>query len=431
MEADYTTPFGYSLHYRVEGTGSEKILFVIGFCASASYWGPLISGIHAKYPGRYTTCVYDQRGTGLSSTSLAEKCTSVTVARDALGLLLHLSWIGRQVPLHLVAWSMGGFGSIELLNMLLRELDSILNISSLTLCNTGHKLSFLPIKAWIPVLKLIGKGASSLLLGISPRWMIPDVLKLHYSKTFLQDSEIHKNLSIEYETRSPFNAPLSKSLIGILQQFYAVLTHYVPRERMKAIKDSGLTIHAVISSEDCLIHPTASMTLARILNCDFSYLPGGHMSHVEHTDVIVERLVGIWEQGLEKKYPQYKKYNHVKAPMSRAMSLGTPSEISTGLKSYGMRNADIRIDETTIIASLNQLVRGGMDVWSFHSIRQRMREPGRLFIAPALIFPVALIQLRKILLGKHSKTERCIELGLLLYIIGLVSLVHEVSREEG
>ena len=117
--------------------------------------------------------------------------------------------------------------------------------------------------------------------------------------------------------------------------------------------------------------------------------------------------------------------------MSRAMSLGTPSEISTGLKSYGMRNADIRIDETSIIASLNQLVRGGMDVWSFHSIRQRMREPGRLFIAPALIFPVALIQLRKILLGKRSKTERSIELGLLLYIIGLVSLVHEVSREEG
>ena len=432
IEGDYSTSFGYSLHYRLDGSGSEKILLVIGFCSSAAYWGPLVDAIHSKYPGRYTTCIYDQRGTGLSSTSVAEKFSSVTIARDAIGLLLHLNWVEKNTPLHLIAWSMGGFGSIELINSLLREVGATLNLCSLTLCNTGHKFSFLPARAWLPVLRSIGKGFLSFFFGVPTKWMIPDILKLHYSRSFLKDVYNSQMLAKEYESRSPFNAPLSKSLVTIIQHFYAVLTHYVSRDRMKAIRDSGISLHSVVSSEDILIHPTASMTLARILNCDFSYLAGGHMSHVENTDVIVERLVAIWDIGLDKKYPQYKKYQPLNGTISRAMSVGTPTAMShVSSISGGSRSNDWPLTEAATIALLNKLVLSGMDKWSLISIIKRMRQPGRLFIAPALIFPIVIIQLRKIILGNLSKTERYIELSLLMYVLFLVFVVHEVTREEG
>lgn len=432
IEGDYPTSFGYSLHYRLDGSGSEKILLVIGFCSSAAYWGPLVDAIHSKYPGRYTTCIYDQRGTGLSSTRVVEKFSSVTIARDVIGLLLHLNWVEKNAPLHLIAWSMGGFGSIELINSLLREVGATLNLCSLTLCNTGHKFSFLPARAWVPVFKSIGKGILSFFFGVPTKWMIPDILKLHYSRSFLNDVHNHKMLSKEYESRTPFNAPLTKSLVAIIQHFYAVLTHYVPRDRMKAIRDSGISLHSVVSSEDILIHPTASMTLARILNCDFSYLAGGHMSHVENTDVIVERLVAIWDIGLDKKYPHFKKYQSVNGSISRAMSVGTPTAMSNvSTISGGSRSNDWPLTEAATIALLNKLVLSRMDKWSLISIIKRMRQPGRLFIAPALIFPIIIIQLRKIICGNLSKTERFIELSLLLYVLFLVLVVHEVTREEG
>jgi len=431
VEGDYITPFGYSLRYKLVGNGSEKILLVIGFCSSADYWSPLVESIHAKYPGRYTTCIYDQRGTGSSSTSITEKCSSTTIARDALGLLLQLKWIANHTPLHIVAWSMGGFGSIEFLNSLLRTIGGTLNICSLTLCNTGYKLSFLPVKAWLPLGASIGKGLLSLLLGIPTKWLIPDILKLHYSPNFLKDHSKKTMVAKAYEARTPFNSPLSKSVVTILQHLYASLTHYVPRERMMAIRDCGISMHAVVSSEDILIHPTASMTLAKILNCDFSYLAGGHMSHVENTDVVVERLMNIWEKGLDRKYPQYKKFYPSNTSINRAMSMGNPSVISHAAHSNSNRNKDWPLSEEDTIEILHRLVNGKMDTWSLYSIIKRLNEPGRLFLAPALLFPILIIQARKIFSGKLSKSERTIEIALLTYIFWLVFVVHEVTREQG
>jgi hypothetical protein len=200
---------------------------------------------------------------------------------------------------------------------------------------------------------------------------------------------------------------------------------------MMAIRDCGISMHAVVSSEDILIHPTASMTLAKILNCDFSYLAGGHMSHVENTDVVVERLMNIWEKGLDRKYPQYKKFYPSNTSINRAMSMGNPSVISHAAHSNSNRNKDWPLSEEDTIEILHRLVNGKMDTWSLYSIIKRLNEPGRLFLAPALLFPILIIQARKILSGKLSKSERTIEIALLTYIFWLVFVVHEVTREQG
>jgi pimeloyl-ACP methyl ester carboxylesterase len=434
VEGDYSTPFGYSLHYRLDGNGAEKILLIIGFSACGAYWGPLVDAIHSKYPGRYTTCMYDQRGVGQSTTVVSEKCSSVTIARDILGMLLHQGWLGKQTPLHLIAWSMGGFGSIEFVNMLLRELGGTLNLCSLTLCNTGHKLVFPAARALIPGFTALGKGILSLVFGFGTKWIIPDILKLHYSESYLSDRVTYSKLLKEYEARSPFNAPISRTVVALLQHIYAVLTHYVPKERMRVIRDCSLPIHAIVSSEDVLIHPTASITLARILNCDFSYLPGGHMSHVEHTDEVLDRLVDIWEQGLTRKFPHFRRSNN-SPQMSRAMSVASPTDVrmTSGVPAYKQAlSTDWPMSEVTVIDVLTKIMLSRMDSWSLSSIIERLRKPGRLVLAPALFFPILIIQMRKVLWNRtFSKGERAVELGLLMYMLLLIFVVQEVTREEG
>ena len=434
IEGDYKTPFGYSLHYRLDGAGAEKIFLVIGFSACCAYWGPLVDEIHAKYPGRFTTCVYDQRGVGLSTSSFTEKCSSTTIARDILGMLLHLDWIGKQTPLHLIAWSMGGFASIEFVNMLLREIGGLLNLTSLTLCNTGHKLTIPAAASFVPAISCISKGFLSLVFGIPTRWIIPDILKVHYSPSYLSDPVRYSNLVKEYETRSPFNAPMSRSAVALLQHSYAVLTHYVPRNRMKAIRECGLPIQAIVSSEDLLIHPTASITLARHLNCDFSYLPGGHMSHVEHTDIVIEKLVSIWDDGLARKFPHYRKPTpSLSSSMSRTMSLGVPSDFPTGISLHkAIGSLDWPLPEAAILQRLGGIMLSRMDRWTAMSLLARLRKPGRLIIAPVMVLPIVIIQLRKIFfLKKLTTKERVVEVALLWYIFILIFVAQEVTRAEG
>jgi pimeloyl-ACP methyl ester carboxylesterase len=434
-EGDYQTPFGYSLHYRIDGTGAEKVFLVIGFSSCGAYWGPLVDAIHSTHPGRYTTCIYDQRGVGKSTTCAFEKCSTTTIARDVLGLLLHLEWIGKHTPLHLIGWSMGGFASIEFVNMLLREIGGLLNLTSLTLCNTGHKFTFPAAKALIPGFTCFAKGILSLIFGIPTKWMVPDILKVHYSPTYLADRERYEKLVAEYGTRSPFNAPMTETAVALLQHMYAVLTHYVPRSRMKAIRESGLPIHAVVSSEDLLIHPTASITLSRYLDCDFSYLPGGHMSHCIHTDIIIERLVSIWDAGLSRKFPHYRMSNQAAAPtIPRTMSLaiGRDLQLSNVVNGKVFGSLDWPMTESLVVHKLNEVMMQRMDRWSVSSLVSRFRKPGRLIIAPALVLPIVIVQLRKIFcVPKLSRKDRMVETGLLLYVFVLIFVVQEVTRGEG
>ncbi len=431
------TPFGYSLNYRLDGTGDEKILLVIGFSACGQYWGPLVDAIHNKYPGRYTTCIYDQRGVGKSTTKFLEKFSSTTIARDILGILLHLGWIARHVPLHLISWSMGGFGSIEFVNLLLKEVNGTLNLSSLTLCNTGHKFAFPAARSLVPGFSAVCKGFLCFMFGISTKWFIPEILLMHYSKSFLSDPVVYNRLMKEYETRSPFNVPMSRTVIAILQHSYAVLTHYVPTKRMEAIRDCGLPMHAIVSTEDALIHPTASITLARILNCDFSYLPGGHMSHVEHTDIVLEKLVAIWDVGLSKKFPHFRKpdsqleISQLGGPMTRTKSQAMPFRKDFASMPEVLVQMAMGWNEEDTINKLNQLILTRIDRWSLASLRSRLRQPGRLILGPAMVLPLVVIQLRKICGANKSKTERATELLMLMYIFALMLVVQEVTRENG
>ena len=157
------------------------------------------------------------------------------------------------------------------------------------------------------------------------------------------------------------------------------------------------------------------------------------MSHVEHTDVVLDKLVGIWDMGLSRKFPHFKRAV-VPPHIPRNFSMGSPILSPNGdANILGAVSGDWPAGDTAkVIEKLKKLVEGGIDRWGFKSALKRLKQPGRLVIGPALVLPIVLIQLKKILLDSNlSKRAKFTELALLVYIFALILIVQEVTREDG
>ncbi len=158
------------------------------------------------------------------------------------------------------------------------------------------------------------------------------------------------------------------------------------------------------------------------------------MSHVEHTDIVLEKLVGIWDTGLSRKFPHFKRAFGTASMIPRNFSTGSPlmsphnGEAGVGVVSGEWLNKN----PSDVIDKLKELVRGGIDRWDIRTPLKRLKQPGRLVIGPALVLPIVVIQLKKLLLDTHlTKRAKFTELGLLIYIFVLILIVQEVTREDG
>ena len=424
-EGFYQTDFGYKLSYEIKGSGCEHVLFVMGFCCNKAYWGSCVDQIHALYPGKYTTCTYDQRGVGKSTDSWCHKTSSKTLARDILGLLLHLNWIDRKIPLHLVGWSMGGFACIEFIATILNEMNHTLNICSLTLANTGHKLTFPPAAGMYHGLMAIFKGFLSGIGYTRGRWVVPHAVSMHYSAKYLAEDDNRAALEAEYyNSRSPFDMPLIHRFRMLCGHFRAVLTHYVPEDRMKLIRESGLAMNAVVSTDDVLIHPTASINLANSLHCGFSYLDGGHMSHIEHMPDFIEILTRLWDRGLGLKFPHMMRpvAHHVltsktfSAPDFQAEEMSLPRPMRSWPD-----DVDVKHMLTKIMSRMDP-----ERLFNF----ERLKNPGRLILLPLLLSPLIIRMVSRIRRGDSSK-GKLREVSVVLYVLLLLFLVQETARVHG
>ena len=424
-EGTFYSDFGYSLSYETVGEGAERVLFVMGFACNRSYWGRSVDELHSSYPGKYTTCVFDQRGVGRSTDSLCAKTSTTTFARDILGLLLHLGWIDRTIPVHLVGWSMGGFACLEFLGWLLTETNHTLNVCSLTLANTGHKMTLPPASGLYDGCMAVLKTVLS--LPTRGQSIVPHAVSLHFSAPFLA-GDARKSIEKDYyATRSPFDKILMLSARTLLGHVKAVLTHHVTDEKMSLIRDSGLPILAIVSTEDKLIHPTASINLANSLRCPFSYLPGGHMSHIEHPDVFISQLVALWDRGCGLKFP------HLMRPVKKqsANPLGARMQSAPDI---AQRNPAIPRplrswpDDMEVKHILHKMM-GRMDADNLIDI-ERLKHPGRLIVMPVLLAPLLLRMISR-MRKKDTLKEKLAELPIVLYVLVLLLIVQETARIHG
>ncbi|KAJ3331682.1 hypothetical protein HDU91_003281, partial [Kappamyces sp. JEL0680] len=95
---DVARPGGYSINYELHGTGSIRVLCIIGYMASMAGWDPVL----AHFLGRrsnYQFLVLDNRGVGM--------------AEDVIAVLQHIGWTDDR-SVHLCGLSMGGMIAQEL-----------------------------------------------------------------------------------------------------------------------------------------------------------------------------------------------------------------------------------------------------------------------------------------------------------------------------
>lgn len=96
---------GKTLSYEIHGTGSEKIILVMGLLASRYSWRETVDHFMSKDGDKYSVLVYDNRGVGKSSAPWGRYTTGM-LAADALDLLNHVGW-KEDRSVHLNGVSMG------------------------------------------------------------------------------------------------------------------------------------------------------------------------------------------------------------------------------------------------------------------------------------------------------------------------------------
>ena len=119
------------LDYEIHGTGSEKIVLIMGLLASRYSWRETVRHFMSKSGDDYSILVFDNRGVGRSSAPWGRYTTSM-LAADVLDLLDHLGW-NQERSIHVNGVSMGGMVSLEL------ALLCGSRIKSLTLTSTCAK----------------------------------------------------------------------------------------------------------------------------------------------------------------------------------------------------------------------------------------------------------------------------------------------------
>jgi pimeloyl-ACP methyl ester carboxylesterase len=413
FQGTFESGFGYDLCFEVCGSGYEKVIFIMGFLCNRAYWGSLIDELHGKYPGKYTTLCFDQRGTGESTDSLLAKMSTSTLGRDILGLLLHLNWIDRKIPLHIVGWSMGGFAALEFMGSLLQEIHSSLNICSITLANTGQKFTFPTALGFFHSFACIVKGAMSCLLNGRGRWIIRHVLSLHFSSEYTK-TNFSKLEHLYFEKMNPFSKPINRQLISLAKHLVCAATHHVASKKIDLIRDSAVPIHAIVSTKDQVIHSASSVALAGRLECGFTLVKGGHMSHFENSSVFLTCLLKVWSEGLDKKFPHFKRI--VQTQFSSSPSLKSDEARPNRISDWP--------SDQNVLSSLEKLY-SSLDT-SYFTI-ERVRHPGRIFVLPLLLSPIIL----RLVLRLKSRQQVREDIGIFLYIVVLLLIVQEITRNSG
>eukprot|EP01101_Sappina_pedata_P006267 TRINITY_DN3076_c0_g1_i1.p1 TRINITY_DN3076_c0_g1~~TRINITY_DN3076_c0_g1_i1.p1 ORF type:complete len:244 (+),score=85.31 TRINITY_DN3076_c0_g1_i1:203-934(+) len=235
----------------------------------------------------YQFCVYDNRGSGRSTSNLWRSTTSL-MASDALKLLDFLGSEWNRP--HVVGVSMGGMISQELtLLMIANERPP----KSLTLCVTHAGRSFTPIKGVASTLRS--------LFASTPEDKITVFMDALYSQTFLNSDREGKNMRefIKEAYLDRVSKDVPTTFGGFVSHLFACTTHHVSEDRLRIIKDSKTPILIVTGGEDHMVPHSNSEYLKNILEpAEYIFWEGvGHGVTVERFHEFNESIVRNLQRG--------------------------------------------------------------------------------------------------------------------------------------
>jgi pimeloyl-ACP methyl ester carboxylesterase len=288
---------GTEIYYEVHGSGTHKLLLIMGFATSGQAWRHTVDYFVNNHE-EYEICIFDNRGTGRSSTPKSNYSTS-QMAADAHKLLLHLCWD----DVHVVGISMGGMIAMELA-LRLGGGSTAASKSSNTSSSSSPSLSTSSSCRLLSLaLAVTHAGGLTAIAPFTGLWgMLTNMfkpqtekavplMKILYSERFLESKcptdESKTNLEVVAQAYLDrvLNEPVMQ-LEGLKGHLRAVSTHYVSKTRLKQIKDMDIPIVVMTGTIDHLVRPSNSKKLAQVLEpAEFLIFEGaGHAINIECFD---------------------------------------------------------------------------------------------------------------------------------------------------
>jgi pimeloyl-ACP methyl ester carboxylesterase len=248
-----------NLYYEIHGRG-EPLLMLQGWGMDITGWQYIIEPLSQMFQ----IIVLDNRGTGRSEVTPG-KYTTRLLADDAAALLAHLQ-IDKA---HVLGWSMGGMIAQELVLAYPQKVNRL--ILSASSAKVSAKSSFI---AWSNI-EALNRGE----FHTSVNWQ----LSFCFSKAVFANEELLSAIK-----EGALNPPYPVTLAGLISQFAAVDSHD-RRKQLRRIKSPTLVLGA---AEDGIIDIDQVKALAReIDNSELRILPGGHMYHIEHSDLFARTVI--------------------------------------------------------------------------------------------------------------------------------------------
>ncbi|RKP24093.1 Alpha/Beta hydrolase protein [Syncephalis pseudoplumigaleata] len=279
MVAADRLPKPLSLSYKLMGSGSQRVLLIMGLSAAGDAWLPQATFI-AKHD--FQVCIFDNRGVGYSVSSSRANMTYSTkeMAHDTRELLDHIGWSSN---VHVVGVSMGGMIALELTSTYPAY------VASLCLTSSHAGMTMPPITGVVTLPRIL------MMTDIEKR--IKAQCTMLFPKAWLEQpskddpSQTNEERMIALFKERVVHTPL-QPLNGVLGQLSAVMRHHVGRERLQKIRETGIPILVCTGTEDNLVRPSNSHFMAEVLGARLVVFDGcGHLISLQEPERYNQLLV--------------------------------------------------------------------------------------------------------------------------------------------
>lgn len=295
------TQGSHEIYYEVHGNGPRKAMLIMGlgntslaYTAQIQHFVPDLDGDNESSSGRYSICVFDNRGVGNSDCPRGPWRTS-ELAEDAVVLLDHLGW-KEDRSIDLVGVSLGGMIAMELATRIPERL------SSLTLCVTtpGHGLlgnmpPMLGLKTslYLAVTSRKDKRMKAIVdMCFPPAWLDAPADGCKIRNPYAVTNRQHVGLLFAWRIRSE----RAMTQVANLLQTGAVLTHRVTRDRLAALDAQIPKICILTGDYDCLVDPRNSFELHQAMPSSelIVWEETGHAINIQRPTMFNELLERVW-----------------------------------------------------------------------------------------------------------------------------------------
>lgn len=282
------TSDGVSLYYALFGKGSTKVVLLMGIATSGLAWKNQIEYL-IKFP-QFQVCIVDNRGCGKTVTPNG-RITTQQMAQDVVTLLDHLGW--DRMKVHLVGNSLGG--------MIAQEVAFLVpdQVATFTLIAThagGLKAYIPPVSAMVSISRSIfARDQKDYIKILFETVMSREHLKKPGRKEHLSIIDGEYPTVLDFYVQSFVNSftdlfARENTVFKFLQQFTAVLTHYVSPWRLSSLRNKFPTL-IISGTDDKIVHTRHSRYLAQALGAELLEFPGaGHAVTEECLDDINNAL---------------------------------------------------------------------------------------------------------------------------------------------